>query len=486
MGIVTRRDFLRSLAGGTAAALATRLPVALGAENPRRPDVLFLAIEDVSAMRFGCYGDKVCRTPNIDRLAGRAVRFDLAHCTAPPCNPSRTALLTCRRPETTKVFGNRDDWRKMHPGILTMPAHLRKHGYETVRIGKIFHGKFEHDASWSRVVRERAGLPPARRRRALKGPGVELARKQQEALRRWRQAGKKGRPPRSGVPFLYGPSGLTDEEEADGGAATNAIRVLRDKHDKPLFLALGFHKPHLAFTAPDKYFQMYPPEKIELPKNPPNDLDDMPRPPGQRDQKSFTPKMWREAIAAHYACLTFVDAQVGRVLEALAESGRADSTIVVLWSDHGFLLGEHFAWRKGALFDEGLIVALIFHVPGLTRPGVCKRPVDSIDIFPTLFDLCGVPMPKGIQGISMKPLLADPSRPWRKGAISSSGSRGRSIRTERFRYSEYGGADQAELYDHKTDPGEFTNVVKGPKHADTVAELSRLLRADWKATLPDS
>lgn len=483
---LSRRKFMKSLAATTAVASLAGADLAFGAKADRRPDVLFISIEDVSPHRFGCWGNTVCKTPNIDQLAGQSLRFDLAHCSAPPCNPSRTSLLSGLRPETTKVFGNATDWSEVLKPGTTMPEHFRANGYETIRVGKIFHRGnkdrvYNDTARWSRVIKENEGLPrPKSRRLPLKGPGVEFAKKKQEAARQGIYIG-------GGSPFSYGPSGLDDLEETDGMSATQAIKLLSQKRDKPLFLALGFHKPHLAFTAPQKYFDMYLPAQMIIPKNPDSDADGMPTDKSKlSDKNPYTLKQWREAIAAHYACVTFIDAQVGRVLEALAKSGRADNTIIVLWSDHGFMLGEHYLWRKGPLYDECVMVALLIKAPGVTKPaGVCKRPVESIDIFPTLFDLCGIPIPDGLEGISMKPLLKNPSMPWKKGAITVRGERDKSIRTERWRYTEYGGPDKAELFDHQTDPHEFINLAKDPKYADVVAELSRLLKAGWKATLPN-
>lgn len=476
---------MKSLASGTLAGSLGSGYLAFGAGANKRPDVLFISIEDVSPQRFGCWGNTVCKTPNIDQLARESLRFDLAHCSAPPCNPSRASLLSGLRPETTKVFGNATDWTEaLKPGT-TMPEHFRANGYETIRVGKIFHRGnkdrvYADTDRWSRVIRESEGLPrPKHRRRPLRGPGVEFAKRKKEAAEQGRHIG-------GGSPFLYGPSGLGDLEEPDGMSATQAIKVLSWKHDKPLFLALGFHKPHLSFTAPDKYFAMYPPEMMVIPENPGSDADGMPTDKSELSESNpHTLEQWREAIAAHYACVTFIDAQVGRVLEALAESSRAEDTIVVLWSDHGFMLGEHYRWRKGALYDIGVRVALLIKAPGITEPGsVCKRPVESIDIFPTLFELCGIAIPKGLEGISMRPLLKNPSMSWKKGAITTQGEANRSIRTERWRYTEYGGPTKAELFDCQNDPGELTNLAGDPRYADIVAGLSGLLKAGWRAALP--
>lgn len=481
---MNRREFLK--AGGVlAGSLAAIRPVLGQEETKKRPDILFIAIEDVSPHRFGCYGGTVCKTPNMDRLASGGVRFGEAH-TNPPCCPSRTALLLGLRPDTTKVYGNNDNWVKLVPNAVSMPQHLRENGYETIRIGKMYHGghgdAWEKETCWSRIIPPAEGMPARKnKRKPPEGPGVEYTQKLREAR-------KEGKELKGGSPFTYGPTGLDDEEELDGMVASQGIRILNEKQDKPLMLALGLHATHLPFCAPDKYFEMYPPDEMAIPKDPDAGPDGMPKDGRKLDELNpHTPEQWRKAIAAHYACLSFVDAQVGRVLDALEKSGRADNTIVAIWSDHGFMLGEHYMWRKGQLRDESTMVALMMRAPGVTKPGsVCKRPVETIDIFPTLLDLCGVPPPKGIEALSMRPLLENPDSPWKKGALMHGGSRARSICTERWRYSEYEKApDRAELFDQQSDPGEFTNLAKDPKHGDVVAELSALLKGGWKACLPD-
>ena len=486
-GRASRREFLGTALGGLGALTTLRGGSADATLERQRPDVLFIAIEDISPHRFGCHGNTVCKTPNIDRFAARNLRFAEAH-TTPPCCPSRTSLFLAKRPETTGVYGNRHDWRKLAPGSLTMPAHFRKHGYETIRCGKMFHGgskrAMEDEATWSRVIGPRDGLPPPKRRpSAAAGPGVEYAKRRREAK-------KQGKDIPGGSPFLYGPTGRTDAEETDGMVAEQGVRLLerRTPGDKPMLLCLGFHAPHLPFTAPDKYFEPYAAAEMVLPENPDADEQGMPTKAKLNKLNPHTPEQWRAAIAAHYATASFVDAQVGRVLEALEESGRADQTIVVIWSDHGFMLGEHFMWRKGPLRDESTQVLLLWRASGVTRAGsVCKRPVESIDIFPTLLDLCGVPFPDGIEAVSMKPLLQDPERPWKKGALMW-GSGGRSIVTERWRYNEYPKAKRKrppELFDQRKDPGEFRNLAQDAAHADVVKELSALLQGGWRACLPE-
>ena len=485
-----RRTFIkRSALGLGALALGRASRVWAAVAEAKKPDVLFMMIEGTPPSRLGAWGNPICKTPSITRLASQGVRFDLAQCMAPPCNPARTSLLLGLRPESTKTFSNRTDWRQLHPGVLTMPEHFRRNGYETVECGKIFHGSFDTKESWDRQIGESQDLPaPTHRRNALLGPDAG-----QQGRARGKAAGKaKGAAAEAdddsgrggGVPFVYGPSGLDDLEEHDGMVAEQGVRVLGQTHDKPLFLALGFTRPHLPYSCPDKYFAMYPPEKMELPKNP---VENIPKAP---DQKKVTDQTWREAIAAFYACLTFADACIGRVLDALEKSGRADNTIIVFMADHGYMLGEHYQWRKGPLYEEGVTVPLIIKAPGVTQPGsVCKRPVEFIDTFPTLFDVCGIPQPPGIEAISMKSLLENPARPWKKGAITIvGGPQNATIRTDRWRYWEYsaqkGARGGVALFDHETDPGEFYNLAQDPKYKDVVAELHGLLQGGWKACLP--
>ena len=406
-----RREFLKTVAGTSLLSLSGSTSIVsakTGPDSPSagrsgdRPNVLFISIEDISPHRLGTYGNEICKTPNIGRVAGQGLRFDLAHCSAAPCCPSRASMLSGLRPETTGIFSNKDNWAKKLPSGSTIPEHFRAHGYEATRVGKIFHrgtrrdGKriiFDDSERWSRVIPPHQGMPGrTHKRRPLRGQ-TDVVKKNKEL----RAQGK----PRLGVPFLYGPSGQDPIEHTDGMIAEHAVRLLSERHEKPLFLALGFHSPHLPFTAPDRYFEMYPPEKITLPDNPPNDLDDAPVGIHKDHTRTFHDEhKWREAIAAHYATATFVDDQVGRVLDALEESGAADNTVVVVWSDHGFQLGEHFRWRKGDLFDHSAMVALLMKVPGVTMPGtMCKRPTESIDIFPTLCDVCGIPIPEKLEGI---------------------------------------------------------------------------------------
>jgi uncharacterized sulfatase len=466
-----------------------------------KPDVLFIIIEDLSPQRLGTYGNPVCKTPNLNRFANEGIRFDNSFCTGPPCNPSRASVLSGLRPETTGIKGNGDDWTSILEPGSTLPEHFQKNGYKTIGIGKTFHRTlreiYDDSDRWSEVIREK-GFPT---KEVILGESSEDPRV---------------RPLKGSFRFLYGPSGLKEEEHKDSWLAQQTIQVLSKEHDKPLFLTVGFQSAHLPFTAPDKYFDMYSIEdiglpenldisqfsilgylsnkNIEIPYNPPDDLEDTPLTKnigGQwgevgLDKYFKNKKMWREVIIAQYATTSFVDAQIGKILNALRESDREGRTIVVIWSDHGFQLGEHFQWRKSSLFDHTTRVILLMRVPGVTKPGsVCKRLVEATDIYPTLCDLCGIPIPNGLEGISIKPLLNDPNRSWKKAAFVSLKDEARSINTQRWRYTEYSGGE-LELYDHMKDPGEFTNLAQKPEHSKVVDSLSTLLHAGWKACLPDT
>ena len=466
----TRRTFLKT---ASAALLAPHLLRAAGpSKTPERPDVVFLIIEDCSPIRMGCYGNAICKTPNIDRLAATGLRFTNAH-TTPPCSPSRTSLLSGIRPETSRCFDNGQDelCRNVLSSTTPLPLNFRQHGYDTVKIGKMGHP--EVDEWWTSIpeIREasREQLPP-------RGPATEDG-----AMR-------------AGARFEYGPTGLDDLEDGDGRFATAAIETLRQKRDNPLFLTVGFHGTHLPFRAPDKFFAMYPPEDMPIPKNPGSGEDLMPtaetwerlraEPPisVMGPANPHTLRQWQEAIAAHYASLSYVDAQVGRILDEIEKSGRADNTLVVLWSDHGFALGEDWYWRKGPLRDNSTKCAMIVRAPGLTTPGVCNRVTECMDLHPTFLELCGLPNPPGMEAVSMVPLLKDPARPWKKAAlIYREKGEAVGVSTERYRLNI---GPELELFDHATDPGELRNLAASPENAPVVAELRQLAESGWRACVP--
>jgi uncharacterized sulfatase len=261
---------------------------------------------------------------------------------------------------------------------------------------------------------------------------------------------------------------------------------LKKEHDRPLYMAVGFHAPHYPLRAPDKYWQMYTPDKVVLPENPKDDLADVPHEYSMfntTDDRWLTEQEKREVLAAYYATISYVDACVGRLLEALKQAGRQEDTIVCLWGDHGMHMGEHGLFRKYTLFENAARVPFMIAAPGMARAGaVCHRPVELLDIYPTLADLCGFPIPDGLDGRSMRAVLTDPDRQWKRAAYTSQGPKNHSLRTQRWRYSEWGGPENAELYDHENDPHEFTNLAEDPKHAQTVKQLHRLLHEGWKTS----
>lgn len=443
--------------------LALPFAAPLIAQPSRRLNVLLIAVDDLNN-RLGCYGDPVARTPNIDRLAGRGVRFDHSYCQYPLCNPSRTSLLSGRRPDTTRIHDNRTAPRTFLGDVAFLPEHFRAHGYFTGRVGKVAHAAFEDAVTWDVSENAQRTAP------------LEL--KQQRAAR----------PPGEALKLEWVPTGNRDEDEPDGRTARRVARLIEQKRDKPFFLAAGFHKPHLPWVAPKKYFDMYPPEKIVLPATPPDDRDDIPPIALTRTagDEQMTDLDRRKAIAAYHACTTFMDAQVGVLLGALDRLKLWESTVVLLFGDHGWHLYDHLGlWRKMTVFEEAARAPLIVAAPGRRRGVGCPRLVEFVDIYPTLSELCGLPRPGGLEGTSFAPLLSDPQRSWKKAAFTvvarARGVMGRSVRTDRYRYTEWDDDGKvAEIYDHEKDIHEFRNLAGDPKQA----ELRRILREGWRAALP--
>jgi len=448
----------------------------------RRPDIVFISIEDIAPL-MGCYGHPVVKTPNIDALAKRGVVFNNAYCQVAVCNPSRASVSTGLRPETLGVFGNSVDWRRRIPdGMLTLPEYFRDSGYETVICGKIHHhqryfkdateqAQQREDRMWNRTLRAKSKAPTK--------PAIRPQAKRPDWLAEDHYIARS---------LKWGPTGLTDEQQRDGATAQAVATELRTRHDKPLFMAVGFHSPHYDLRAPDVYFEMYPPKAIALPENPENDLTDVPH---KYSTFNTTDDRWlskaekRQVIAAYYACISYVDTCVGIIMNALKQAGKEDETIVCLWGDHGMHMGEHFLFRKYTLFENAAHVPLVIAAPGAAQTGrVCNRMVELIDMYPTLTELAGLYVPERLEGASMLPLLQDPDRSWKKAAFTSQSDRNHGLRTEKWRYIEWGDPEHAELYDHKNDPGEFNNLAKDQRYSEVVAELSTLLKSGWKAARP--
>ncbi len=427
--------------------------VAAAQTGKRRPNVLFLAADDLNDWVGALGGHPQTVTPNIDRLAARGVNFRKAYCQAPMCNPSRASLMTGLRPSTTGIYQNNDVWRDGAPDAITLPQHFMRHGYAVLGGGKTYHGSQNDAASWQAYYNFEGFLHPP------KTPVNGLP-----------QAGH----------FDWGPLDVKDEDTADTKLAMWTGEFLRRKHDKPFFLACGFYRPHLPWYAPRKYFEKFPEDSIQLPQVLENDLDDVPKSAirSLRDHDNVTStKQWKRAVASYLACIHYADANVGRVLEALDGGPNRENTIVVLWSDHGWQLGEKQHWRKFTLWERSCRVLMTIAAPGVARAGgQCNRTVELLDLYPTLIDLCGLPAREELEGRSLRPLLENPNAPWERAALTSDGPAKMSVRTERWRYTRY--PDGEELYDHDADPHEWRNLASEPGHAARKRELAALLPAN--------
>ncbi|MSR66750.1 MAG: DUF4976 domain-containing protein [Pedosphaera sp.] len=436
-------------------------------------NVLFIAVDDMNN-DLGCYGHPLVKSPNIDKLAARGVRFDRAYCQFPLCSPSRVSIMTGLRPDTTQVFDLQKDFRKTSlPDVVTLPQAFMKADYFAARVGKIFHygnpGQIgtpglDDAASWKVAINPRG-------------------RDKDDEPLIIQYTGKKGS---YGASMSHLAADGADADQTDGKVAAETIKLLEANKDKPFFIAAGFYRPHTPYVAPKKYFDLYPMEKISLPSAPQNDRDDIPRPALTINPPNYglTDLQLRECKRAYYACISFVDAQVGRLLDTLDRLNLADKTIVVFWSDHGYLVANHGLWMKQSLFEESARVPLIIAVPGQKSKGTASgRTVELVDVYPTLADLCGVAAPARLHGASLRPLLDNPAAPWTKPAFTQvwrGGFPGYSVRTERWRYSEWDNGKQGtELYDHQTDPNEFTNLASDAKFASVISDLKPLIAKNW-------
>lgn len=473
--ILTRREFLCTPAVASLAAAA----------QSRKLNVLMIAVDDLNN-RIACYGDPVVKTPNIDRLARKGIRFDRSYCNYPLCNPTRTSLLSGRRPETTKVYDNSTPPRTYLGDIQFMPEYYKAHGYFTARVGKIAHGLFEHQIRWD-ISESRAGVPITQQTR-LTDEDDQLAKKRRQA--------KQERGVESGA-LEWRKTDRSDAEEPDGATARRIVEILEKQRKDPFFIGCGFHKPHLPWVAPKKYFDMYKLDEIKLPNTPPDDRDDIPpiALTFREGEDKMTDAQRKEAILAYHAATSFMDAQVGVVLDAVDRLKLWENTVVFLFGDHGWHLFDHLQlWRKMTVFEQAARAPLIFYAPGRKQGVGCPRLVEFVDLFPTLTELCGLPQAPGMEGTSFVPLLDNPQRPWKKAAFTmvarGKNRFGRSVRTERYRYTEWDDDNHSiECYDHEMDPNEWTNIAWPTRpQTDKVkairSELQKLLRSGYKAALP--
>lgn len=458
-------------------ALSVHLFAAPGAD---RPNVLFIVSDDLNNT-LGCYGDALVRSPNIDRLANKGVRFDRAYCQYPLCNPSRASFLTGLRPDNTRIYENTTQFRKNIPNVVTLPQTFRKAGYFVARVGKLYHygvpaqigtDGLDDAPSWMKVTNPRG------RDRDDEPKIFSLVPGQFGGVLSWLAAD--------------GP----DAQQTDAIGAAEAIKLLEEHKDKPFFLAVGFYRPHTPYVAPKKYFEMYPLDKIPVAHIAVNHRDGVPATAfgsARKEQGAMTDQQRREARQAYHAATTFMDAQVGRLLDTLDRLNLAGNTIVVFFSDHGYHLGEHGLWQKMSLFEESARVPLIIYDPRAKANGRSSpRTVELVDLHPTLADLCGLTAPDKLDGMSLRPLLDDPTGGWSKpaytqvtrGTPTRTGDAikknrrvimGRSVRTERWRYTEWDeGEAGVQLYDHENDPQESRNLANDARYAERAADIVHL------------
>lgn len=439
----------------------------------RAPNVLFIAVDDLRP-QLGCYGNGRMHSPNIDRLAAQGIVFERAYCMVPTCGASRASLMTGIRPARNR-FVNYLTWAERDaPGAATLNTHFRKHGYYTISNGKVFHHPTDRAEGWSEPAWRPKGVST-----------YQLAKSRAVAAKRLKQHGRRGRGP------AHEAADVPDEAYADGKVVEKSIRDLRRlaKRKEPFFLATGFFKPHLPFVAPKKYWDLYDRAQIHLPQtyHRPKDAPDaaihnwgelrayadIPK------QGPLSDEQARTLIHGYYACVSYTDAQIGKLLDELKRLGLADNTIVILWGDHGWNLGEHTLWCKHCCFETSMHVPLIVKAPGIAGGVTTGCLTEFIDIYPSLCELAGLPLPNHLEGKSFVPLMKDQTLEWKKAAIGRYRN-GDTIRTDQYRFSEYrgkGGKPSARmLYDHENDPQEDVNISELKASKDLVRQLAQSLR----------
>ncbi len=472
-------------------------------------NVLMICVDDLRP-ELGCYGVSTIKTPHIDRLAASGFTFLRAYCQQAVCNPSRVSLLFGLRPDTTRIYDLQTHPRKTLGDRVSLPQHFKSHGYTTMALGKVYHGGLDDPLSWSVPH----WSPP--------GPGYAkpetLARVAEEAARLRKEQGPAvevlERDPKTGVPLrvtppryrVRGPAwedpDVPEEALPDGKTTQEAISRMEKYRNQAFFLAVGYLKPHLPFVAPKRYFDLYDRNQVPLAPwpHPPRDcpeiaLHNWGELRAYEDITGTGPlpeDMARQLVWAYYAATTYIDAQVGKLLDALDRLALTDKTIVVLWGDHGWHLGDNGLWCKHSNFERATRSPLIFRVPGAAKAGAkVDALVEFVDIYPTLCQLCDLPIPEGLEGLSLVPLMEQPQQPWKKAAFSQyprGKVMGYSMRTDRYRYTEWQSPDGTvvarELYDHQSDPWESQNLVNRPEVRQLVEKLSQQLRAGWQSALP--
>ena len=503
---IKRREFIKLASASAAASLVCGSPgISLSLQSKRRPNVLLIIVDDLRP-ELGCYGVDQIKSPNIDRFARRGLVFTRAYCAQSICNPSRACLLTGIRSDSLRVWDNNTHFRKINPRIWTLPQIFKNKGYKTISIGKIFHGTLPDPPSWSRSL-----VPPMTYPYYLSKETRVRQKMREDAARRlghsqgWIDA------------YLRGPAteafNAPDNRYRDGALTEIAIRMLSEfKKKQPFFIAVGFSKPHLPFVAPQRYWDLYRREEIPLAPNnfmakgAPSfainsltelacyeDFVQVPNP----TEGQIPEDQARLLKHGYYACISFIDAQIGHIFDTLNTLGLQEDTIVVMLGDNGCKLGEHGSWVKMTNYENDVHIPLIISDPRRTNPaGSTSALVELVDLYPTILELAGLKTPQDLEGLSLVPLLQNPGRPWKLATFSQYPRgftyrfMGKSIRTDRHRYIEWrdrldGRMVAAELYDHETDPQENISIAGAPQHKELVRQLSSRLASGWKAALPE-
>ena len=456
----------------------TLASISLSAFGAEKPNVLFIISDDLTATALSCYGNKVCKTPNIDRLASQGTRFTKAYCQGTYCGPSRASFMSGYYPHAIKMLG----YGSPRPAIgerATWAQHFKNNGYHTARVSKIFHmgvpGGIEKGtdgaddpASWTE--RFNSAGPE------WKAPGDG------ETLENNADGRKPG--PVGGNTFVVVEADGDDLVHSDGKTAAKAVELIKQHKDKPFFLGVGFVRPHVPFVAPRKdYTDFLPYAKMQLPPKLKEDWADIPK-AGINYKTSKNMKMdvrrQKKAVGGYYASVAFMDRMVGQVLDGLKEAGLDDNTIVIFTSDHGYHLGEHDFWAKVSLHDESAAVPLIIRMPG-KKAAVCHSLVELLDLYPTLSNLCGLKVPGRLQGKDISEMMTDPAKEVRSAAFSVNG-KGFLLREQDWAFIAYGrnGQGDQELFDMKQDPKQFTNLAKDPKYGQTLARFQKQMAAKLK------
>lgn len=447
----------------------------LYAQEKQRPHILFIASDDLNN-DMNVFDDPFVQTPNLDRLLKKGVRFDRAYNQYPWCSPSRASLLTGFRPDVTKVNDLKTNFREHLPNAITLPQLFKNNGYFSARVGKIFHYGVPNDigtngdddpASWNHVVNP-------------------IGRDKTEEYRITNYTPNRG----LGSALSYWIADGTDEEQTDGKVALEAVKIMKEHKDEPLFMAVGFFRPHTPYVAPKKYFDLYPLDKIQMPEERDDDWENKPEAAKWNKELHFGLDLQqrKEVLRAYYASITFMDAQVGKLLDALDELGMAENTIVVFWSDHGYNVGQHGQWMKQSLFEHSARTPLIISAPGMAENKITESIVEMLDIYPTVADLAGLQTPSEIQGKSLRKLMEHPELNWDNQAYTQVYRRpnkdnpneriidGRSVRYKQWRYTEWNnGEDGTELYDYDNDPKEFDNLANKKEYDQIKKELAKKL-----------